>query len=358
MNVHVSYKAGKTPAVEREFQHQLQKLQRRLRVFKPDLMHFHAVVEQENSRSASTSLNLRLPSGQMAAQKSGENSLAAVKSAFTDLLSQVTKHKELLRGHWTGKLDRAGTRSRTKDDVVLPVPPISSSADRTKRDLRQEATVYDGATKLETWLSANLSRLEEFVDRELRFQVEAEQVRDGQITREEVIDEVIVSALSQEDGRAQLLSLESWFHRLALQAIRRLITANADTASVSLDEPAGKQNVTGSDENVLQYHQPDDSLPEESVIRDVSVRTPEEIMAGDEMLAQLEAVLRGVDTQEREAFVLFTLEGFTVEEIARLTGHPPDQVRRSVHEARMHIQQKLPSQNQLRGSLLRRPRVA
>jgi len=167
-----------------------------------------------------------------------------------------------------------------------------------------------------------------------------------------------VSALSQEDGRAQLLSLESWFHRLALQAILRLITANADTASISLDGPAGTQNVTGSDENVLQYHQPDDSLPEESIIRDVSVRTPEEIMAGDEMLAQLEAVLRGVDTQDREAFVLFTLEGFTVEEIARLTGHPPDQVRQSVHQARIHIQQKLPSQSQLRGSLLRRSRVA
>src|SRR5258708_38005094 len=97
-------------------------------------------------------------------------------------------------------------------------------------------------------------------------------------------------------------------------------------AGLSLDEPAGTQNVTGSDEHVLQYDQPDDSLPEESVIRDVNVRTPEEIMAGDEMLAQLEAVLRGVGTQEREAFVLFTLEGFTVEEIMRLTGRSADQV--------------------------------
>ena len=78
MKVHVSYKAGKTPDVEREFQHQLQKLERRLQVFKPDLVSFHAIVEQENHRSASTSLNLRLPSGQMAAQKSGENALAAV----------------------------------------------------------------------------------------------------------------------------------------------------------------------------------------------------------------------------------------------------------------------------------------
>ena len=101
MDVHVSYKAGKTPDVEREFQHQLQKLERRLQIFKPELVHFHAIIEQQNNHSASTSLNLRLPSGQIAAQSSGENALAAVKSAFADLMCQVTKHKDLLRGHWT-----------------------------------------------------------------------------------------------------------------------------------------------------------------------------------------------------------------------------------------------------------------
>src|ERR1700686_2749087 len=112
MNVHVSYKAGKTADVEREFQHQLQKLERRLQVFKPALVHFHAIVEQENNRSASTSLNLRLPSGQMAAQRSGENALAAVKSSFADLLSQVTKHKDLLRGQWPKKSVRRDGRRR------------------------------------------------------------------------------------------------------------------------------------------------------------------------------------------------------------------------------------------------------
>src|SRR5262249_24493455 len=216
------------------------------------------------------------------------------------------------------------------------------------------ATKTDGAVvaDVEIWLSANLRKLEEFIDQELTFQVEAERVREDQITREEVVEEVIVSALSQEDGKAHLLSLESWFHRLALQAIRRLVHANADTGNVSLDAPAGKQNVTGSDENVLQYHQPDDSLPGESIIRDQSVRTPEEIMAGDEMVAQLDIVLREVQTQDREAFVLFTLEGFTVEEISRLAGRPAEQVRRSIDHTRAHIQQKLPAQNQLRKSLL------
>jgi RNA polymerase sigma factor (sigma-70 family) len=306
----------------------------------------------------------------MAVQRSGENALAAVKSAFADLLSQVTKHKDMLRGQWTRKsLRRSGRERLTQmpaletaarplrtnggkhaqaDRVATPPKPVAPTA---KTD---EAAVAD----VELWLSANLRKLEEFIDQELRFQVEAERIREDQITREEVLDEVIVSALSQEDGKTQLLSPESWFHRLALQAIRRLIHDNADTANISLDAPAGIPNVTGSDENVLQYHQPDDSLPEESIIRDASVRTPEEIMAGDEMVAQLDIVLREVRSNDREAFVLYTLEGFTVDEISRLAGRPVEQVRQSIHDARTHIKEKLPAQNQLRRSLLHHSRVA
>jgi len=349
MNVHVSYKAGKTPEVEREFLHQIQKLRQRLQVFKPDLVHLHAFVEQGNNRSASSSLNLRLPSGQMAAQKSGANALAAVKAAFADLLSQVTKHKELLRGHWTRK-----SRPRAVDNE--PMTAAAAKAVMVKQPVPAQLSLAERS--LENWVNANLARLQEFVEGELQLRVAAGQIREGQVSCEEVIDEVMVSALSHEDGKADLLTPESWFHRLALLAIRRLIHSNADTGNLSLDAPAGKQNVTGSDENVLQFHQPDDSLPEESVIRDANVRTPEEIFAGEEMVAQLGLVLREVGTLDREAFVLYTLEGFTVDEIARLAGRSPEQVRKSIHHARERIQQKLPEENQFRRSLLRRSRVA
>ncbi len=362
MNVHVSYKAGKTPDVEREFQHQLQKLERRLQIFKPDLVSFHAIVEQENHHSASTSLNLRLPSGQLAAQKSGENALAAAKAAFADLLSQLNKHKDLLRGQWTRKSRRAARERAAELPDLPPVEPVQSRAEESRRASaeRSATPVTDGASagNIETWLSANLRKLEEYIDRELDFHVTADRIRENQITREEVLDEVIVSALSQENGASQLLSLESWLHRLALQAIRRLTAANADTASISLDAPAGIQNVTGSDENFMQYHQPDDLLAGESIIRDQSVRTPEEIFAGDEMVAQLDIVLREVQAEDREAFVLYTLEGFTVEEISRLAGREPDQVRQSINHARSQVQRKLPAQNQLRQTLLHHSRVA
>jgi RNA polymerase sigma factor (sigma-70 family) len=360
MNVHVSYKAGKTPDVEREFQHQLQRLERRLQIFKPDLVNFHAIVEQQNHRSASTSLNLRLPSGQIAAQKSGENALAAVKAAFADLLSQVKKHKDLLRGQWTRQSRRAARERAAELPALAAVEPARAEGLREAPAELTPAPATDGAShsNIEAWLSTNLRQLEEYIDRELQFQIAADRIREDQITREEVVDEVIVSALSQENGAAQLLSLESWFHRLALQAIRRLIAANADTGNISLDAPAGVQNVSGSDENFMQYHQPDDTLAGENIIRDQSVRTPEEIFAGDEMVAQLDIVLREVQAEDREAFVLYTLEGFTIEEISRLAGRSPDQVRHSINHARSQVQRKLPAQNQLRQTLLQHSRVA
>jgi RNA polymerase sigma factor (sigma-70 family) len=352
MNVHVSYKAGKSPEVEREFHNQIQKLRRRLQVFKPDLVHLRAFVEQDGSRRASSSLNLRLPSGQMAAQRSGGNALAAVKAAFADLLGQVTKHKELLRGHWS-QTDRRRPAPQTGRE--LRPSAVAASAGRAAKPHPVTRVPESG---LEGWVNANLARLEAYVESELQSRVVAGQIREDQISREEVVDEVIVGALSQEDHRVGLLSPESWFHRLALQAIRRLIHSNADTGTLSLDAPAGTPNVTGSDENVLQYHQPDDSLPEESVIRDANVRTPEEIFAGEEMVAQLDIVLHEVKTEDREAFVLFTLEGFTVEEISRLAGRPADEVRKSIHHVREWVQKKLPEGNQYRRSLLRRSRVA
>src|SRR3954452_10622317 len=206
MNLHVSYKAGKTPDTEREFKHQIEKLQPRLQVFKPDLVHLHAMIEQDNGRGVSASLNLRLPSGQMAVQRSGENAVAATKAAFADLISQVTKHKELLRGHWTRKsLRRAGRDRLTQMPISAEAMPARTNGKahaQTHRaaaaEMRPPASKTDGAAvaDVELWLSANLRKLEEFIDQELNFQIESDKIREDQITREEVIDEVIVSALS------------------------------------------------------------------------------------------------------------------------------------------------------------------
>src|SRR6202789_4716395 len=90
MNVHISYRLHKTPAVEKDLQHQIEKLRKRLQVFRPELIHLKGMVEEISAREGtSVSLNLRLPSGQMAVQSKASTAAAAVKTAFEDLLQQV-----------------------------------------------------------------------------------------------------------------------------------------------------------------------------------------------------------------------------------------------------------------------------
>jgi RNA polymerase sigma factor (sigma-70 family) len=356
MNVHLSFKSGKTPDVEREFQNHIQKLSRRLRAFKPDLVHLHAVVDNAARQELSTSLNLRLPSGQMAATSTSSTASASVKAAFTDLLAQLTKHKDLLRGHVGRKLRRGDRGQRlTKvvpfEETFASVSPVNAAANMPV------AADTAGLAYEEEWI-VDIDRLRKFVASELQLRSANGQIRPGQITVDEVIAEVMVAALSHENGNANLLPEENYFQRLALRAIRQLMNDNADVAEVSLDAPAGMPNVTGSDENVLQYHQPDDRVNGENLIPDSGSRTPEEIFASEEMSAQLDSALHHVGARDREAFILFTLEGFTIEEIARLSDRPHDDIRQSIHHARERIQKTLPEQNDLRQSLLQRSRVA
>ena len=77
MNVHFSYKLPRTPDIDREIQHGTEKVRKRLQVFRPELVHLKGSIEQNSSREGIVvSLNLRLPSGQMAAQETASSAAA------------------------------------------------------------------------------------------------------------------------------------------------------------------------------------------------------------------------------------------------------------------------------------------
>jgi RNA polymerase sigma factor (sigma-70 family) len=355
MNVHLSFKAGKSPEIEREFQNHIQKLNRRLRAFKPDLVHLHALVDHAPHQELSISLNLRLPSGQMAATSTSSTAEASLKAAFVDLLSQITRHKDLLRGNF-GRKSHGGDRGqRLAKLATMPFEETFASVASVRVAATEHASTQAAAYGEDGIV--NLDHLREYVVHELNLRVASGRIRPGQITADEVIDEVMVAALSRENGDAQLLPEENYFHRLALRAIRQLMNDNADIAEVSLDAPAGRLDLT-NEEVVVQFHQPDGDLKAEFLLPDPASLTPEEIYSNEEMVAQLDIVLDQVGPQDREAFILFTLEGFTIEEIGRLSDRPPEAVRKSIHHARERVQKNLPVPNEFRRSLLQRSRVA
>jgi DNA-directed RNA polymerase specialized sigma24 family protein len=106
---------------------------------------------------------------------------------------------------------------------------------------------------------------------------------------------------------------------------------------VHLEDSARRPNVRGSDEPELQFHQPDESMTGETVIPDARVSTPEQIFASDELLRLIASALRDLGAGPREAFILHAVEGFSVDEVAVITGLPAERVLAFVTAAREHL---------------------
>jgi RNA polymerase sigma factor (sigma-70 family) len=334
MNVHISYKIQRAPDIDKEMHHWITKVQQRLQVFRPELVHLKGLVEQNSVREGATvSLNLRLPSGQMAAQESAPTPAAAVKAVFDDLLSQVSRHKELLRSshRWRG---RRGDKGRAAAEVpfeqtLASIPPLTATAD----DVR-------------SYVNANFRRLSLFAQSQLFFRESSAQLQPDSLSAEEIVDEVVARALDENIEKPDRMGLEAWLYRLAIQAMDELQSRLSEAESdVHLQGMRRRRDERASDEPHFQFHQPDEAMTTESGIADARVATPEEIAYSDEMMTLVQYALRSARPQDREAFMLHALEGFSTEEIGAITDRRTDQVLESIHRAREKLRQAFPENN-------------
>ena len=340
MNVHIGYKLLRSPDIDREIQHWTEKVQKRLQVFRPELVHLKGLIEQNTAREGATmSLNLRLPSGQMAAQESATTAVAAIKAAFDDLLGQVGRHKQLLRNSHRWRR-RGAPESKTAPEVPLEqTVGAAEPAAATSDDVR-------------SFINTNFPRLERFVQRELFMRESSAELEPDAIATEEVVDEVAARALDDQAAKPDRIALEPWLYRLAIQSIDDLAARLPQEGSeVNLHAPRPRRNELASDEPHLQFHQPDETFTAESSIAD-GAPTPEDIAYTDEMITLVQFALKGAAREDREAFILHALEGFSTDEIAAITEHRPEQVLQSIDRARKKLRHAFPAENPFKQKLL------
>lgn len=100
MHVHFSYKnTEKTEVLIKLINRRVAKVDKLLATFAHDLVHLHGSLERPSPREGFvTSLNLRLPIGQIYATEKGRAAQVSLRAAFDELERQVNKQKGLLRG--------------------------------------------------------------------------------------------------------------------------------------------------------------------------------------------------------------------------------------------------------------------
>jgi RNA polymerase sigma factor (sigma-70 family) len=198
-----------------------------------------------------------------------------------------------------------------------------------------------------------------FVERELRYRENLGLIRRDQVSPEEVVDEAVANALDNGEDKPELVSLEPWLYRLARRAIDQLASRNGEqVAQVPLDHAYRQTDVHDADELQMQFHQPDEAVNNEDVIADVRASTPEASAASDEMIALVEYALLGTKPEDREAFLLYAVEGFTPDEIAVITSRPVDAARTSIARARAHLRKSLVAPDKFKDKLLHHSKIA
>jgi ribosomal subunit interface protein len=97
-------------AVEHESQRHVEKLNRLLKRYAPDLVVLHGSLERMPRKTEYTfSVNLTLPTGTLHASAACADVRSSAKAAFAELESQVKKHQEKLRKDYIWKRKRART---------------------------------------------------------------------------------------------------------------------------------------------------------------------------------------------------------------------------------------------------------
>ena len=265
---------------------------------------------------------------------------AAIKAAFDDLLGQIARHKELLRNshRWRRRRVQAGRPPAEVpfEQTLAAVPSLTATSD----DVR-------------SYVNANFRRLTRFVERQLFLRETAAQLDPDSLSSEEIVDEAVARALDEKMEKPERIGLEPWLYRLAIQAIEDFSARWPESDSdVNLQGVRRRRNERASDEPLLQFHQPDEAMTTESGIPDVRVSTPEEIAYSDEIIALVQFALKGAAPADREAFVLHSLEGFSLEEISAITDRKPEEVRGAIARAREKLRQGLPANNPFKQKLL------
>jgi ribosomal subunit interface protein len=100
-------------AVDHESRRHIEKLNRLLKRYAPDLVVLHGSLEKTPRKTEYTfSVNLTLPTGTLHASAASADVRISAKAAFAELESQVKKHQEKLRKDYVWKRKRARTISR------------------------------------------------------------------------------------------------------------------------------------------------------------------------------------------------------------------------------------------------------
>lgn len=180
-----------------------------------------------------------------------------------------------------------------------------------------------------------LKPLRDYVRRRVRYYVETEGLDATQLPAEDFVNESFATALRRRGpggDRISVIILRDIARTLIGREVERL--RQARVREVSLDTPiTSPQALAGA------YGEEEITLAD--VIPDLSMPLPAEVYEEGEFWACIDRTFSGLPEPWREVFFLHAVDGFSLDEVARLKGRPVEAIIHSVSQTREHLRDAL-----------------
>jgi DNA-directed RNA polymerase specialized sigma24 family protein len=314
-----------TPRVEDALRQATRRLERVVSRFDPQTAHLRVVVASHRKRARfDVSARLTVRGGLLHARESRPDPVAAIKQAFTDLMSQCKRHVSHFR------------REHLREKVYRPAQVLAEQ-------LAQHAAREAEALKpLDT---DQIVRLQRFIRREAHYRRLEGRFPHG-VSPDSVLDDTVVLALEEADEKPEKMTSEAWLMRLARRALDQrdlppTAGNGADDAHVETDAYEAGLLQPPTDDDLLTWFQPDEDPTVGDITVDTRVFSPEDLMASRELQSHLFRLLGQLPESWRHAFTLYTIEGFDVNAVASSLECETDIVRHQVALATEFLREKL-----------------
>ena len=295
-----------SPNLQRLIGKQCAKVRRILPTFAPQDLHLHVTIERKPRSQYETALVLTVPQTSIRTEEIEANPSTSILRAFHELVRRIKRFKSHLSNEHT-------RHHRPRQRV--------------------ENLSTERLLDLETAINNNLGKLENYIRRELYFQVVQRNLSPGLIEVAALVDEVFLEVSARAAEHPHDLSLEQWMFQLAHEKLRERLN---DLQSHSEDSSIEETTPVDSrwEDETSNFFQPDESLRLEDLLVDKGSTNPEELMEGEEAEELVHKLVAQLSDTIRESFVLFAIEGFGADEVAMITGKPSSQILQDVENAR------------------------
>lgn len=300
-------------------------LERRVSVFPASATQLECALWHGVDSKSGITLTLNIAGTKVVSRAEDNSPVVATRRAFDDLNKKVTAFTEQTRSqdYWL----------RTSHNRGAQVEAIRHGTPKTKREAAH-------------WLDLYLTELYNFVRREIATSQARGELSAGDLTAEEILDDVSAEALEEFAEKPAELSFRAWLFKLALETIKcmkREIDHDRPT-DVSLEENGnGSQRGAGVgvEDEIYDFYQPERELHLKDLIPQGRLPAREEASTQLEIQRYINHALAQLPRRWREAFVLYSIEGLNLEEVARVTRESVDATRRSVEMAREYLRARL-----------------